>query len=69
MVRTVGPDGLERVGVDFNAKPTAALILAPVADPLMTAYKAACAAGRKDEAARLALQLLAKDPTCFGRDR
>jgi hypothetical protein len=67
--RTVGPDGLERIGVDFNAKPTATAVLAPVADPLMTAYKAACAAGRKDEAARLALQLLAKDPTCFGRDK
>jgi len=34
---------------------------------LMKAYKAACAAGKKDEAARLALQLLANDPTCFGR--
>lgn len=34
---------------------------------LMAAYKAACAAGRTDDAARLALQLLAKDPTCFGK--
>lgn len=34
---------------------------------LMTAYQAACAAGNKDEAARLAVQLLAKDPTCFGK--
>lgn len=34
---------------------------------LMGAYKAACAAGKKDEAAKLALQLLAKDPTCFGK--
>lgn len=34
---------------------------------LMAAYKAACAAGNKDEAAKLALQLLAKDPTCFGK--
>ncbi len=36
---------------------------------LLKAYRAACAAGKKDEASRLALQLLAKDPTCFGRDR
>ncbi len=36
---------------------------------LMKSYRAACAAGKKDEASRLALQLLAKDPTCFGRDR
>lgn len=69
LTSTVGPDGLVRIGVDFNEKPTATAVLAPVADPLMTAYKAACAAGRKDEAARLALQLLAKDPTCFGRDK
>lgn len=34
---------------------------------LMTAYKAACAAGNKDEATRLALKLLANDPTCFGK--
>ena len=34
---------------------------------MMAAYKAACAAGKKDEATRLALQLLAKDPTCFGK--
>lgn len=34
---------------------------------LMTQYQAACAAGRKDEAAKLALQLLSKDPTCFGK--
>lgn len=32
---------------------------------LLSAYRAACAAGRKDEAARLAVQALAKDPTCF----
>lgn len=69
MTRTVGPDGLERIGVDFDAKPTATAVLAPVPDPLMTAYKAACAAGRKGEAARLARQLLAKDPTCFGWDK
>ena len=36
---------------------------------LLKAYRVACAAGKKDEASRLALQLLAKDPTCFGRDR
>ncbi len=34
---------------------------------LMAAYKAACAAGRTDDATRIALQLLAKDPTCFGK--
>jgi hypothetical protein len=34
---------------------------------LMASYHAACAAGRKDEAAKLAVQLLAKDPTCFGK--
>lgn len=32
---------------------------------LLIAYRAACAAGKKDEAARLAVQALAKDPTCF----
>lgn len=32
---------------------------------LLTAYRAACAAGQNDEAMRLAVQALAKDPTCF----
>lgn len=105
-VHTVGPDGLERVGVNFNTLTTPSPLpvrpgakvearpgvwmykftageAAPVAGAcigtavgltcdadeattLMAAYKAACAAGKKDEAAKLALQLLAKDPTCFG---
>jgi hypothetical protein len=73
---------LERIGVDFNhteLTPAARVLvgvasgkpLPPVDDVsgMMAAYKAACAAGRKDEAGRLALQLLAKDPTCFGRER
>jgi Tfp pilus assembly protein PilV len=34
---------------------------------LVSAYHAACAAGNKNEATRLAVQALAKDPTCFGR--
>lgn len=34
---------------------------------LMARYQAACAAGHKDEAAKLAIKLLAKDPTCFGK--
>lgn len=36
---------------------------------LVRAYDAACAAGRKDEAARLAGAALALDPTCFHRRR
>lgn len=32
---------------------------------LLSAYRAACAAGKRDEATRLAVQALAKDPTCF----
>lgn len=127
VTRTVGPDGLERVGVHFDTLTTASTLpkatggvrtmtapagatvvrfttpvescvaggcigtaigrttydfkfandaVVPVAgracdvdpsDVLMAAYKAACAAGRKEEAARLALQLLAEDPTCFGK--
>lgn len=34
---------------------------------LVAAYHKACTAGDKDEAARLAVQALAKDPTCFGK--
>lgn len=34
---------------------------------LVAAYHKACAAGNTDEARRLAIQALAKDPTCFGR--
>lgn len=106
-VRTVGPDGLERVGVNFTtltaadtlpkavpgvrvAAPPAVTLVRLTPDgscvagaviggtlssicgtdetaAMMAAYKAACAAGQKDEATRLALQLLAKDPTCFGK--
>jgi hypothetical protein len=36
---------------------------------LLRAYDAACAAGRKEEAARLAGAALALDPTCFRRGR
>ena len=46
------------IGATVNGDDTAAV---------MAAYKAACAAGRTDEAARLGVQLLAKDPTCFGK--
>jgi hypothetical protein len=126
VTRTVGPDGLERVGVHFDTLTTTTLpkatggvqmtapagatvvrftapllessvaggcigtaigrttydfkfandAVVPVAgracdvdpsDVLMKAYKAACAAGKKEEAARLALQLLVEDPTCFGK--
>ncbi|GAH38427.1 unnamed protein product, partial [marine sediment metagenome] len=74
--RTIGPDGLERIGVDFSHTVTPASGSVPVTgtvqgstgesiDSLMKCYRVACAAGRKDEASRLALQLLAKDPTCF----
>lgn len=77
-VRAIGPDGLERVGVDFSVPLTPTATPIPVAGitctnpvdettAMMAAYKAACAAGKKDEATRLALQLLAKDPTCFGK--
>ena len=101
-IRTVGADGLERVGVNFTTltkpatlppTPTRGYVIAPAgvtltrfapADvvvaggvigatlnnetaALMAAYKAACAAGRTDDATRLGLQLLAKDPTCFGK--
>lgn len=105
-VRVVGPDGLERVGVNFTTltaadtlpKAVPGVRVAPPAVTLvrltpdgscvagavigtalsstcgtdetavmMAAYKAACATGQKDEATRLALQLLAKDPTCFGK--
>ncbi len=106
-IRTVGADGLERVGGNFNTlttpptlTPTATFAwkpapvgvsftrFAPVdascvaggmigatvgrtaegdTAAMMAAYKAACAAGRTDDATRLALQLLAKDPTCFGK--
>lgn len=34
---------------------------------LVAAYHRACAAGNTDEARRLAVQALAKDPTCFGK--
>lgn len=96
-------DGLDRVGVGFNAltnppalPPTPAWVAPPARTgfmltrmapsetvvcggvigatvngddtaELMAAYKAACAAGRSDDATRLALKLLAKDPTCFGK--
>jgi hypothetical protein len=49
------------------ANPTPMTVPAPVVDPLMAEYRAACAKGNRGEAARLALQLLAKDPTCFGK--
>ena len=64
-IHLTGPDGLERIGVDFEAVPPA-----PAApEPTLAAYRAACAAGKKDEAMRLAIQLLAKDPTCFGHGK
>jgi predicted RNA-binding protein with TRAM domain len=47
---------------------TVARAAAPAGDDLtalLSAYRVACAAGKKDEAARLAVQALAKDPTCF----
>jgi len=34
---------------------------------MMAAYKQACVAGRTDDAAHIALRMLAKDPTCFGK--
>lgn len=34
---------------------------------LVAAFRKACEAGKTDEAMRLAVQALAKDPTCFGR--
>gem|GEM_PF-4577714 len=36
---------------------------------LLAQYRRACALGKKDEAARLAIQALAKDPTCFAPSR
>ena len=46
---------------------TAVRATAPADDlaGLLSAYRAACAAGKRDEAARLAVQALAVDPTCF----
>lgn len=40
-----------------------------VAEPTIAEYQAACAANKKDEAMQLALQLLKKDPTCFGKGK
>ena len=91
VLRLVGRDGLERIGVDIDCPVVPASGSVPVTgrvsggggaavggvighlgeapSTLMTAYHAACAAGKKDEAARLALQLLANDPTCFSRNK
>lgn len=88
VIRVVGLDGLERIGVEFDLVQASGSVpvtgrvtgggaaiggfighLGEAPSTLMTAYHAACAAGKKDEAARLALQLLANDPTCFGRGK
>ena len=82
---TTGPDVVEeRIGVDSHLIPASGSVPVtgriagaghggiPAGDEtatLLKSYRAACAAGKKDEASRLALRLLAKDPTCFGRDR
>lgn len=57
------------VATATTAGPTVTAVRAVQSDDvaaLMARYHAACVAGCKDEAAKLALQLLAKDPTCFG---
>ncbi|HET6576125.1 MAG TPA: hypothetical protein VFG68_21160 [Fimbriiglobus sp.] len=56
---------IHQTATEVDAKPCCAAVKESPAAELVAAYRRACAAGRTEEAMRLAMQALAADPACF----